>query len=239
MRLEDQTFERIERIQNAVTQQAILDELEEFFDEFGFESFIISHLPPPGAQEKPFVLLSGWRDEWSDRYFGRDYVRIDPVARNCFRTTEPFLWSEAPYDRQNDRNAIKVFQEAREFGMSDGFCVPISTVDGVTGCLSMGGDRIELPDNSRYLLHMLGIYAHGRLRYLDKEVRPNFSHLTLREKEVLLWAAHGKTNQDIAEILGITERTVLDHFQKIARKLSTVNRTHTVAQACLHNLIPI
>jgi len=239
MRLEDRTFTAIEAIQAANSHGDILGKVQGYLEQFGAQSFIVSHLPPPGAAEKPFVLLSGWSDEWSERYFSRNYVQIDPVARNCFRTTEPFLWSDAPFDAENDRLAIKVMNEARSFGMGEGFCVPISTVDGVTGCVSFGGANIELPENARYLVHMLGIYAHGRLRHLDGAKKPDFSHITLREKEVLLWAAHGKTNQDIADILGITERTVLDHFQKIGRKLSTSNRTHTVAQACLHNLISI
>ena len=164
---------------------------------------------------------------------------MDPVARTWFRTTSPFLWSEAPYDRAYDRHAQRVMDEASEFGLRDGYCIPIATIDGLTGCVSAGGDRIELPDNSRVLIHMAGIYAHGRLRHLNEMNKPSFSNLTDREKEVLRWAAHGKTNQDIADILGITERTVLDHFQKIGRKLQTVNRTHTVAQACLYNLISI
>lgn len=239
MRLEDQTYESIERVQNADSRDVILHELDAYFSGFGFDTFIVSHLPQPGSPEKPFVLLSGWCDEWSDRYFGHNYVRIDPVARNCYRTSNPFMWSQAVYDRVNDRLAHKVMTEAADFGMKEGMCVPIATVDGLTGCVSMAGESPELPENASYMVHLLAIYAHGRLRYLDRESRPSFTRLSAREKEVLTWAAHGKTNQDIAEIMGISERTVLHHFQRIARKLSTVNRTHTVAQACLHNLIQV
>ena len=49
--------------------------------------------------------------------------------------------------------------------------------------------------------------------------------LTDREKDVLLWAAHGKTSAEIAEILGRPSTdTVEQHFKKAMRKLE---RLHT------------
>ena len=49
--------------------------------------------------------------------------------------------------------------------------------------------------------------------------------LTIREAEVLLWVAQGKRNGEIAVILGISERTVLKHMERILAKLSVENRT--------------
>src|SRR2546425_6784035 len=42
--------------------------------------------------------------------------------------------------------------------------------------------------------------------------------LTPRAAEALLWLAQGKTNSDIATILGITESTVKKHVQEIFEK---------------------
>lgn len=44
-------------------------------------------------------------------------------------------------------------------------------------------------------------------------------HLTAREGEVLAWVAHGKTNRDIADILGMSPRTVNKHLEHIFEKL--------------------
>jgi len=43
--------------------------------------------------------------------------------------------------------------------------------------------------------------------------------LTARATETLLWLAQGKTNLDIATILGITESTIKKHVQEIFEKL--------------------
>lgn len=49
--------------------------------------------------------------------------------------------------------------------------------------------------------------------------------LTARESEVLSWVARGKTNRDIAEILGMSPRTVNKHLEHIFEKLGVETRT--------------
>ena len=61
--------------------------------------------------------------------------------------------------------------------------------------------------------------------------------LTKRELECLQWAADGKTNWEIGEILGVTKRTVVFHLKNSSGKLNTANRYHTVAQAINVGLI--
>jgi DNA-binding CsgD family transcriptional regulator len=61
--------------------------------------------------------------------------------------------------------------------------------------------------------------------------------LTLREREVLWWAAQGKSAVDIAAILAITKRTVDEHIQNAGRRLGAANRTQAVAIALRERLI--
>ena len=48
--------------------------------------------------------------------------------------------------------------------------------------------------------------------------------VTVREAEVLLWVAQGKSNRDIGEILGLSPRTVNKHLETIYQKLGVENR---------------
>jgi DNA-binding CsgD family transcriptional regulator len=57
--------------------------------------------------------------------------------------------------------------------------------------------------------------------------------LTAREREVLEWLSGGKTDRDIANILGISPRTVHKHLQRIYEKLGVETRTAAVARAYL------
>jgi DNA-binding response OmpR family regulator/DNA-binding CsgD family transcriptional regulator len=55
--------------------------------------------------------------------------------------------------------------------------------------------------------------------------------LTSREGEVLSWLSKGKTNRDIAQILGLSPRTVDKHLEQIYAKLGVENRTAAAAIA--------
>ena len=55
--------------------------------------------------------------------------------------------------------------------------------------------------------------------------------LTPRETEVLSWLAKGKTNRDIAEILGMSHRTVNKHLEHIFEKLGVETRSAATALA--------
>jgi DNA-binding response OmpR family regulator/DNA-binding CsgD family transcriptional regulator len=55
--------------------------------------------------------------------------------------------------------------------------------------------------------------------------------LTNREGEVLNWLSKGKTNRDIAQILGLSPRTIDKHLEQIYAKLGVENRTAAAAIA--------
>ena len=55
--------------------------------------------------------------------------------------------------------------------------------------------------------------------------------LTDRETQVLFWLSRGKTNQEIAQILEMSPRTVNKHLEPVFRKLGVENRTAAVATA--------
>ncbi len=55
--------------------------------------------------------------------------------------------------------------------------------------------------------------------------------LTPREAEVLLWLAQGKSNPDIAIILGAAEGTVKKHLEHIFEKLGVESRNAATLRA--------
>jgi DNA-binding response OmpR family regulator len=72
----------------------------------------------------------------------------------------------------------------------------------------------------------------------DDEVLRQHFPLTQRESEVLLWIAKGKSNRDIADILGLSARTVNKHLEQIYVKLGVENRASAAVKAAhvLHEM---
>src|SRR3954464_4844399 len=96
-----------------------------------------------------------------------------------------------------------------------------------------------LPGNEQLRLQYMGM--HGANEFLLRlakdsgaETPSEFSSelgLTTREGEVLSWLSKGKTNRDIAQILGLSPRTVDKHLEQIYSKLGVENRTAAAAIA--------
>jgi DNA-binding CsgD family transcriptional regulator len=81
---------------------------------------------------------------------------------------------------------------------------------------------VSLPNERLHLLVL-----ERRSRRLSPR---DFHHLGLtnRESEVLLWLAQGKTNREIASILGGSQRTIDKHVQNLLAKLNLENRAAAI-----------
>jgi DNA-binding NarL/FixJ family response regulator len=104
---------------------------------------------------------------------------------------------------------------------------------------SKGVPAASFPDHPELRLHYMG--KAGPNEFLLRLARESTSiapaeftselGLTAREGEVLSWLSKGKTNRDIAQILGLSPRTVDKHLEQIYAKLGVENRTAAAAIA--------
>ncbi|MGL4231719.1 MAG: response regulator [Casimicrobium sp.] len=95
-------------------------------------------------------------------------------------------------------------------------------------------------NNYRLQATRLGVVGFDEVLWLLQRVpcnqtgplsRLQAADLTSREAEVLSWIAKGKTNRDIADILGMSPRTVNKHLEHIFEKLGVETRTAAAALA--------
>ena len=69
------------------------------------------------------------------------------------------------------------------------------------------------------------------------ELWPKLVQLNDREVETLTWVARGKTSAEIAQILGLTKRTVDFHIDNARTKLGAATRTQAAIKAATGRLI--
>jgi DNA-binding response OmpR family regulator len=85
---------------------------------------------------------------------------------------------------------------------------------------------------------VLGALIEARLRRVPRiERQPVRTDLVQRELETLTWAARGKTSAEIAEILGLSKRTVDFHIERARGKLGVATRVQAVMKATSGQLI--
>ena len=93
-------------------------------------------------------------------------------------------------------------------------------------------DYLTKPVANADLIRAIEARLRRSEQQVKREFKPDFSSfdpllklgLTPRAAEALLWLAQGKTNADIASILGISESTVKKHVQEIFEKLGVETR---------------
>jgi DNA-binding NarL/FixJ family response regulator len=125
---------------------------------------------------------------------------------------------------------------------ADDFVLPPSLLQWLEQAKGKGSAKSQaasLPDNPQLRFYYMGETAPNEfLLRLSKESGTTLPHeftselgLTTREGEVLAWLSKGKTNRDIAQILGLSPRTVDKHLEQIYSKLGVENRTAAAAIA--------
>jgi LuxR family quorum sensing-dependent transcriptional regulator len=226
-------FEVIDELGRLNDPETIFARLAGYLGRYGFTSFLVSGLPSQRERLEPYILLNGWPTGWFERYTAVNHYRHDPCVRHCFSTIEPFAWSELPPDLVEGQEAQLVMNEAVEFGLAEGLCIPLHDVYGSQAVVTMAGRQVELTPSARRMVHLAPLYAYGAA---ERSVRipahhKDDSRLTVRERDVMRWIAEGKTFWEIGKILGISEATVNDHMRHIRAKLGTRNATHSLAEA--------
>lgn len=219
------------RINAATSPAEVLDALLNTLRPFGFHHLLITGLPLP--QQGPWqreIIYDGWPVEWLERYLASGHFAHDPCALRCRISGLPFAWHELS-PGQMTKGQLRVMDEAAEFGLNDGFCIPVHEPRRAPAVVTVAGKCIEFAAGDVPFLETVCLQAFRALRRLMAEKSEIDLKLTDREREVLTWIAAGKAAEDVACILRISRFTVERHLSNVREKLDVVNTIQAVVEA--------
>jgi DNA-binding CsgD family transcriptional regulator len=200
---------------------------------------ISSPEPMLGKDGKPLAETTfEWLDSslryWRDRAFA---LRA-PFILAARYTAEPFFYHQGRFAswRPLPRlEAIEVAEAAEAFGVQAAIIAPAYLTGGVIGAVVWAASAPVAALPALYearsdelhgaALRLVSAYRDGR----DDDAPP--VRLTKREIQCLKWAAAGKTDADIAQIIGISGPTVRFHVQNAALKLRVAGRAQAIHRA--------
>lgn len=189
----------------------------------------------------PWYFETNYPTEWVQHYQTQGYAAVDVVPLESRRSALPFHWRTALARPEYGNKAQQVFNESAAFGIHDGYSVPIHSAQGVA-LMSMSVDDSSLFTPSArgelYALHLMALHFHLSCERSIAASPPPLIHLTEREREVLCWAAKGKTGWEIGQILHLAERTITYHVENAKAKLGASSRGHAIVKAITLGLIP-
>ncbi|MCB8839042.1 LuxR family transcriptional regulator [Aurantimonas sp. VKM B-3413] len=224
-------FTLMDELERLATADEVCRALKGVLGRFGIDYFLVSHLPPTRERLAPYAILKHWPAGWMSHYDRSGYCKQDPVVRRCFETIEPFEWSSAPVDLEVQPKGRQLMHEAAEFGMAEGYCVPIVDMNGFQAVVSLAGPRIAASPDERRALHLLGYYAHATSLRVGRMKQPTTAALSPRERDVLSYIASGEKLDEVAGKLKISRETVTTHLKRAKIKFGTRTLTHTVVEA--------
>jgi len=173
-------------------------------------------------------------DEWQTRYVKEGFQHKDPTLLTAARSISPVDWQRLRGDASFDT----IFQAANDYRIFEqGLTIPVRGPFGDVGLFSVTRD---CSDTEWELLKrkILGDLQTAAVHMHDHVMSTNvLSHklmhpsLSSREKEILQWVAAGKSQQDVADILSISNRTVEVHLRSSRSKLSALTTAQAVGRA--------
>lgn len=217
----------------AQDERAIKQALRNFAAAAGFNRFAYLNVRAGDVR-----ALSNYPAEWQDIYLNSNYAAIDPVVTLAKRAMHPFSWSQSEH-AGSTLEAVRFFGEAADFGIRSGVSIPVRGGFGRTALLTLASDRPSAVAEVRDAVHAITAVAfvHVHLNRLLRSPHSTTIELTPRQSLCLAWASMGKTTDEIADLLGISERAVRFYLRGARDRLGATNTTHAVRIAVKKNLI--
>lgn len=234
--MENRALEFVDAVSAHVTAGAVLDAMAKELNSVGIDLFCLNLVTTPTQRFSEVLLASKLPSEWLQLYELKNYAQHDPSQLYGKRVVTPYEWKDAPFDSNHQPITWEVVCRARDFGIGNGFVVPIPGSAGNIGNFWMSGYNLQLSAPLKPLLHMMALYVFAHVQRLDGTHKQNL-HLTNRERDILVWLAAGKSVVDIGEVLNISDRTVEWHVANTITKLGARTRTNAVAIALRDGLI--
>ena len=130
----------------------------------------------------------------------------------------------------HDDPAFGAYWEAMsEAGIADALCATSYGPDRAIASLHLGFSRRDFDADEARAIHVAGLALTERLMEFAAPA-VDAPALTARERDCLAFVADGRTDWQIAVLLGVSEPTVRFHLNNARRKLGAVNRAQAVAR---------
>ena len=238
MKLIEAAFDFIDVLEQQKDTAALLKTYQSLIEKFGFSGYCVGDPLHPKIQREDRLWATTWPQEWLVRWFNKNYISIDPVIYQLIAHNTPFRWSDVR--SKTSGTPARVMDEAHDFGMNDGFGVPVYSRNGSIVGVTMGTTHDEIGKREEACLHLATIYFQARLeRFRPQPQRAPARKLTPRERECLSWVAAGKSDWDISQILGISEDTAHEYVHNAIAKLNATTRAQAVALGLLEGAITL
>lgn len=219
--------------------------------EMRFDQFALLHHVelPPGTRgvnhlvNGNYVALSDYPNDWIDTYAAEGLMNYDPVLQAANVSTGGYAWEDVPRMLALTSAQKELIERGRTKGIIDGYSVPAHFAGEAMGTCSFAlARRTELPRANFAMAEtvaLLGFQAARNLVRAEAAAPREAAPLTSRQLECIVLIAKGKTDWEIARILGISEETVKQHVKDARDRYDVGKRVQLVVRVLYDGLVAI
>lgn len=220
-------------IQSVDSLSSLSDALAETTERLGFHYFALTHHVDFPSPDRQAVRMHNYPIEWEHWFNTQGLGPTDPIHRASHATAFGFRWSRIEELIHLSKRDHQVLAHAVQHGIGEGFTVPGNVPGEVLGSCSFAcraGDR--LADERIALAQLAGqlLFETGR-RLAVKRTILSAPTLTDRQVECILWVGRGKTDWEIAQILGVSQATVIEHLRNARARYDAPTRSMLTVRA--------
>lgn len=229
-------LEFIERCEACAGLEELERALRATFDTFGVPHYTLGAMlrSAPGASPTFTTLVRGVSEEWATHYWDQKYLNADAAVHVAMQRSSMFSWSDV--EALNlPKTSARLFDEIRDaMDIRGGLVIPVHDAAGFAGIVALHHEDRELPRKAAQALKLISMYAVERAKELYLNETPPLAlpcPLSMRQREILSYAAQGKSESDTGDILGIAASTVREHLEKVRETLGVRTKMQAAAIA--------
>lgn len=235
-------------VSNAPNIEALWDLHTQKMAQYGFDrllyGFTYGLTPTSLGDPNDFLLLTNHDSSYTDGFVGQGYYQHSTMLKWALENEGACSWrmmAEMMKDGGISQQEQRLMELNQSMNVLTGYTLSFKAVSArskgaiaLTGRADMSqddvddvwtkhGQEITIINNMAHLKILTLPYANGN------------QTLTKRQREALEWVGDGKTMQDIAVIMGLTQATVEKHLRLAREALNVETTAQAVLKAAFQN----
>jgi DNA-binding CsgD family transcriptional regulator len=240
-----QSFEEyVHKAGHVSTPDQLFDLFVETMRQFGYDQVLLGF----ATDHKEIGIKAGigiienCPDGWMKHYHENSLEKIDPIISFGVHQSGGFEWNKIGKVVRLKRNQINFLNQSDEAGLHNGLTVPLrGRFNEIAGVSLSTKEKKDACQFSRDILtaHCNHFYISYKRLHTKQDLNPKNIVLTPLERDILIYAALGHTDDEIGDKLKISRHTVNKYFRLLYSKFDANNRILAVVKALSIGLISL
>lgn len=226
--------EHLRKVFDAENLPDLSDRLVEVSALLGFDHVSLSCNKRDRFELSGYPDVSNWTGSFQSDYRRGSWHKVDQNLERALVQPEALWWEVDP--KAADKESAPFMEFLHSYKVRTGILLALPSRPGfLSGVVVCSEHVVACSPDVLQLVSIVGraallkIETLGLCEQLSADQALATRQLSAKHRDILRWSAEGKSNQDIATILGMSKRAVDYHMSQIFKQLGVSSKAQAVA----------